>query len=90
LTVIVHNAWRKGFKHSLNDFEPNIQGVRTLVDFAFSCSHSASLRFLFISSLTVGQSWPRTAGWFPEESPEDPQWSVGLGYGECKYVAERV
>jgi hypothetical protein len=38
----------------------------------------------------VGQAWPHTTGWFPEESTEDPQWSVGVGYGEGKYVAERV
>jgi nucleoside-diphosphate-sugar epimerase len=90
LTLIIHNAWRKGFKHSLDVFEPNIQGARKLLDFAFSCTHARRLRFLFISSFTVGQSWPHTSGAFPEESFEDPYWSVGHGYGESKYVTERV
>jgi nucleoside-diphosphate-sugar epimerase len=74
---------------SLDAFEPNVRGTRRLVDLASTSFNLNHIRFLFVSSSSVGQAWPRTAGPFPEEV-SDLQWSVGLGYGESKCVAEHV
>lgn len=89
-TVIIHNAWRVDFNLALSSFESNIRGTRNLIDFALSASHASSLRFLFTSSISSAQSWDRTKGPYPEEVQLDAQYAVGAGYGEGKYVVERV
>ncbi|KII87501.1 hypothetical protein PLICRDRAFT_257848 [Plicaturopsis crispa FD-325 SS-3] len=89
-TVIIHNAWRLDFNLSLSSFEPNVRGTRNLVDFALSSPHAASLRFIFTSSIGSVQSWDRTRGAYPEEVQYDASFAVGAGYGESKYVSERL
>ncbi|KAF9238233.1 hypothetical protein BU15DRAFT_62645 [Melanogaster broomeanus] len=49
-----------------------------------------SLRFVFTSSVGSAQSWDREKGPFPEEVQPDPSFAVGAGYGEAKYVSERI
>lgn len=88
--MIIHNAWRLDFNLSLSSFEPNIQGTRNLIDFARSAPQSAAIRFLFTSSVASAQGWNQAEGPFPEEVITDPSVAVGSGYGESKYVAERV
>ncbi|KZP22007.1 NAD(P)-binding protein [Athelia psychrophila] len=78
--VVIHNAWRLDFNLSLASFEPNICGTRNLIDFA---THSAC----------AGASipgWDRAKGAFPEEVQYDASTAVGGGYGEAKYVCERL
>jgi thioester reductase-like protein len=45
---------------------------------------------MFTSSVSAAQSWDRRKGPFPEEVQYDAGIAVGLGYGESKYVCERV
>jgi nucleoside-diphosphate-sugar epimerase len=90
VTIIVHNAWQLNFNLGLSSFEPHIRGTRRLIDFAFASVHATKMRLLFTSSVSVAQSWPQDRGPYPEEPQDDPQWAVGSGYGESKYVAERV
>ena len=90
ITTIIHNAWRLDFNLSLASFEPNIKATRNLVDLALNSHNSRSLRFVFTSSVGSAQSWDRARGAFPEEVQLDPSWAVGSGYGESKYVCERV
>ena len=90
MTTIIHNAWRLDFNLSLASFEPNIKATRNLVDLALDSYNSGSLRFVFTSSVGSAQSWERARGPFPEEVQFDPSWAVGSGYGEAKYVCERV
>jgi nucleoside-diphosphate-sugar epimerase len=90
VTVIVHNAWRLDFNLALASFEPAIRGTRNLLDLAMKSAHAAHIRMAFTSSVAVTQSWPRDAGPFPEEPQDNPQWCVGNGYGESKYVCEQV
>ena len=35
-------------------------------------------------------SWDRSRGPYPEETLRDSKFAVGSGYGESKYVSERV
>jgi thioester reductase-like protein len=91
LTLIIHNAWRLDFNLSLSSFEPHVRGVRNLIDLARSSRYASSLRFLFTSSIGTALSWDsRSLGPYPEEVVMDPRYAVGNGYGESKYVSERV
>ncbi|KAJ3776028.1 putative aminoadipate reductase [Lentinula raphanica] len=91
LTHVIHNAWRLDFNLSLSSFEPQIRGMRNLIDLARSSRHASSLRFLFTSSVGSAQSWDSTLlGPYPEEVILDPKYAVGAGYGESKYISERI
>ncbi|KAL1660867.1 hypothetical protein GGF50DRAFT_118539 [Schizophyllum commune] len=92
ISVIIHVAWRLDFNLGVTAFESSIRGTRALVDFARATSHAESLRFVFTSSVGSTLSWdPKTRGPVPETLLEDPSVCVhGGGYGQGKYVAERV
>ncbi|KAF8548785.1 acetyl-CoA synthetase-like protein [Imleria badia] len=75
---------------SLVSFEPNIKATRNLVDLALDAKYRRLLRFVFTSTIGTAQSWDRTKGAFPEEPQLDPSTAVGSGYGESKYVCERI
>lgn len=45
---------------------------------------------MFTSSIASAQGWDLSKGAFPEEVEIDSSVAVGGGYGEGKYVAERV
>ncbi|KAF9067129.1 putative aminoadipate reductase [Rhodocollybia butyracea] len=79
LTMIIHNAWRLDFNLSLGSFESHIKGSRILMDIARSSKHASSIR------------WDaRSKGAYPEEVVMDAKYAVGGGYGESKYVTERI
>lgn len=89
--MVIHNAWRLDFNLSLASFESHVKGSRVLIDLARSSQHSSHVRFLFTSSIGSAQSWDaRTQGPYPEEVVMDAKYAVGGGYGESKYVTERV
>ncbi|KAF9070458.1 male sterility protein-domain-containing protein [Rhodocollybia butyracea] len=91
LTLVIHNAWRLDFNLSLSSFEPHIRGTRNLIDLARSSRYASSLRFMFTSSIGSAQSWNSSImGPYPEKVISDPKYAVGPGYGESKYVSERV
>ena len=92
VTIIIHAAWRLNWNAGLDAFDPNIRATRALVDFARKARHAASLRFIFTSSIGSAHSWDAAArGPVPEELIEDPAVCIGgNGYGQSKYVAERV
>ncbi|KAH7890602.1 putative nonribosomal peptide synthetase [Phlebopus sp. FC_14] len=90
ITVIIHNAWRLDFNLPLASFEPNIQATRNLVDLGLDSKQRQKLRFVFTSSVGSANSWDLAQGPFPEEVQLDPSVAVGSGYGESKYVAERI
>ncbi|KAF9223056.1 putative nonribosomal peptide synthetase [Gyrodon lividus] len=90
VTTIIHNAWRLDFNLSLASFEPNVKATRNLVDLGIDSVHRNRLRFVFTSSIGSAQSWNREKGLFPEEVQPDPSAAIGAGYGESKYVCERI
>ncbi|EPQ57831.1 acetyl-CoA synthetase-like protein [Gloeophyllum trabeum ATCC 11539] len=90
VTHVIHNAWRVDFNLALPSFEPNIRATRGLIDFALTSKHGAQVKFVFTSSITVAQAWDAAKGPFPEEIIPKPDAAVGGGYGEGKYVVERV
>ncbi|CAK5275142.1 unnamed protein product [Mycena citricolor] len=88
ISVIVHNAWSLDFNKSLASFEPHIKGTRNLIDLALASE--TGVRFLFTSSVATAIGWDPKLGPFPEELQLDPTSALGQGYGEGKYVAERI
>ncbi|CAK5283812.1 unnamed protein product [Mycena citricolor] len=88
ISAIIHNAWTLDFNKSLASFEPHIKGTRNLIDLALASD--AGVRLLFTSSVGTAVGWDPKRGPFPEELQLDPSAALGLGYGESKYVAERI
>ncbi|KZT25929.1 acetyl-CoA synthetase-like protein [Neolentinus lepideus HHB14362 ss-1] len=68
----------------------HIRATRDLIHFALTSKYGPQVKFLFTSSITVAQSWDASKGLFPEEILPVPEPAVGGGYGEGKYVVERV
>ncbi|KAL4248625.1 Adenylate-forming Reductase [Abortiporus biennis] len=89
VTHIIHNAWPVDFNLSLFSFEGAIQGVRNLVDFALGSPYTEPPRILFVSSIGVFKN-PSTPGPATEEPILDPAIVVGSGYGEAKWISERI
>ncbi|KAI9662329.1 MAG: putative secondary metabolism biosynthetic enzyme [Bathelium mastoideum] len=90
VTHILHNAWPVDFNRAFTSFEPQIRGVKHLLDFATDCRHDALL--FFISSISVAARWgamPGSRAKVPEKVIED--WRVAsMGYGQSKLVSERL
>jgi nucleoside-diphosphate-sugar epimerase len=90
VTVIIHNAWRLNFNLSLPSFESNIRGTRHLIDLGRASPYGAHVRFVFTSSISQAFAWDTEKGAYPEEVLTDARYALGMGYGESKYVCERV
>ncbi|KAI5828372.1 NAD(P)-binding protein [Schizophyllum commune Tattone D] len=92
VSIIIHAAWRLNWNAGLDAFEPNIRATRALADFARKARHADNLRFVFTSSIGSAHSWDSAArGPVPEELIGDPAVCIGgNGYGQSKYVAERL
>ncbi|KAJ7360820.1 putative aminoadipate reductase [Mycena albidolilacea] len=90
LTVIIHNAWTLDFNKALSSFELHVKGTRNLIDLARQSPNQFGVRFLFTSSIASAQSWDQTLGPFPEKVQYDASVALGNGYGESKYVSERI
>ncbi|KAF8311061.1 acetyl-CoA synthetase-like protein [Clavulina sp. PMI_390] len=88
-TSILHTAWRVDFNLSLSTFEPLFGGLRELVDLALKSPLPTPPRLLFASSLSIFGNWHSKTP--AAETPiADATIAVGSGYGESKWVAERV
>lgn len=88
VTAIIHNAWRLDFNLPVSSFAPNLKATCALINLSNAAPHSP--RVLFISSVASGQSWNKELEAFPEILSTDSTVAVGTGYGESKYIAERV
>ncbi|EGO18727.1 putative polyketide synthase [Serpula lacrymans var. lacrymans S7.9] len=89
VTHIIHAAWPIDFNMPLSSFEQAILGVRQLANFALESPLVNPPRLLFTSSIGVLSGLKSSDA--TEETPiEDPRISVGAGYIESKWVAERV
>ncbi len=91
---------------SLASFDDSIRGVRALVDFAITSPLARPPRLVFVSSISVFistcLSFRRPClllishldfennGSAAEEMLSNPETSVGTGYSESKWVAERI
>ncbi|KAJ3481757.1 hypothetical protein NLI96_g7439 [Meripilus lineatus] len=88
VTHIIHNAYRVDFNLTLTSFEPNIKTIRQLIDLSLSSPRPSPARILFISSIGVLRNYEGD-GPIKEEHVQ-PAVAVGSGYGESKWVGERL
>lgn len=90
--VIVHNAWKVDFNHSVDSFEDvHIRGVRRFID--LSLEGSQHPRITFVSSVSSVGNWVAYHPDHPKVT-ETPLREYGvaqkMGYGESKHVSERI
>ncbi|KAL8707220.1 MAG: hypothetical protein Q9220_007714 [cf. Caloplaca sp. 1 TL-2023] len=90
-SLIIHNQWQVDFNLALTSFKPHVAGVHNLITLS---SQSPGVRppIVFTSSIgTLGNWNAKHAG---EKVPEHPfhDYSIpsATGYGESKYVSERI
>ncbi|KAF8859904.1 acetyl-CoA synthetase-like protein [Acephala macrosclerotiorum] len=90
VTVIIHSAWKVDFSLMLESFEPQIKGVRNLLDLGAKSAKRAPV--IFISSISSGLNWlhnhPSEA--LPEDVIQEIDAPEQLGYGESKFVGEHL
>lgn len=88
--IIIHNAWKVDFNHSLESFEqPHIAGVRRLVDFSNASPHHPHLAFISSVS-TIGRFDRKHGTSCPEVPLQNTEVVVPSGYGLSKYVSESI
>jgi acyl-CoA synthetase (AMP-forming)/AMP-acid ligase II len=85
-THIIHNQWQVDFNLALSSFEPQVQGVRNLVDFCIESRKDANI--FFVSSVGV-VSDQKTNDSVAESLISDFSVTKG-GYGSSKLVSELV
>ncbi|RFU27629.1 hypothetical protein B7463_g8720, partial [Scytalidium lignicola] len=88
--TIIHNAWKVNFNHRVEAFEQtHIEGVRRLVNFSLESASKAHIHF--ISSISTIEAWsPKHGPSIPEIQLEDPDVAMRQGYGESKFISERI
>lgn len=90
--ILIHNAWKVDFNHSLESFERvHIQGVRHLIDWSINSNRQPHI--IFVSSISSVGNWFAVHGNsepVPEVSIESLDVAQDMGYGESKNVAERI
>ncbi|CAG7918759.1 unnamed protein product [Penicillium olsonii] len=94
ITHIVHNAWPMSGKRPLKGFESQFKVMRNLCDLASSAGSTQRrmIGFQFISSIAVVGHRPTMTGaaLVPEERIETAAAVLPNGYGDAKWVCERM
>ncbi|KAG5724635.1 L-aminoadipate-semialdehyde dehydrogenase [Termitomyces sp. T112] len=90
IDILIHNAWQVDFNMSLPSFEWAIKSSRNLIDLIRQSPNVFRARFVFISTVASIQSWDDSCGPVPEDIPENISYALGSGYGEAKYIVERL
>jgi thioester reductase-like protein len=90
--IVIHNAWKVDFLHNLESFEPvHIRGVRNFIEWSMQCKRKPHIAF--VSSISSVGNWaveyPGRRP-VPETPHENYRVASQLGYGEYKYVSERI
>lgn len=79
------NQWPVNYNWDIASFEPQIRGLRNLMDFAHESTHSASL--FFVSSVATVSHLRPADGTVPE-APNHRYRETADGYAASKHVAE--
>jgi thioester reductase-like protein/acyl-CoA synthetase (AMP-forming)/AMP-acid ligase II len=87
VTNVIHNAWPVDFNKSLRSFAGSLDGVLGLIDFAHRSQGKVALQF--VSSIAAVAGSPGRH-FIPEEAATQTQAPVSVGYGQSKYLAERM
>jgi thioester reductase-like protein len=91
VTQIIHNAWPVDFNRTLQSFESSLDGIVNLIRLAVVADSSASIFFLSsISSVANYHNTTDPQPLIPESVITDLSCPAPMGYGESKYLAERI
>ena len=90
--VVIHNAWKVDFNHALSSFEPvHIRGIWNFI--RFSQISPRKPRIMFVSSIASVGNYHECEHMdkpVPEQILHNPNIAQQMGYGQSKYVAERI
>ena len=90
-TQVIHNAWPIDFNRTLQSFQTSLDGVVNLISFAAKANLSPSIFFLSsISSVINYHNTSNAETLIPEAVITDLSCAAPMGYGESKYLAERM
>ncbi|KAL8801018.1 MAG: hypothetical protein Q9182_004762 [Xanthomendoza sp. 2 TL-2023] len=88
--LIIHNQWQVDFNLSLTSFTPHLAGVLNLIHL----SATSPLRppLIFTSSISTLGNWLliHPGQKVPETPQHDYRIPAATGYGESKFIAERI
>ena len=87
VTHVIHNAWPVDFNKSLQSFTGCLDGVLGLISFAHRSQGRVTLQF--VSSISAVAGSPGRS-LIAEEAVSQAQAPVSMGYGQSKYLAERM
>lgn len=87
-TSIIHNAWPVNFVLSIDSFEDHIGGAVNLLNLALSSPHPTTPTFYFSSSVGTRQGRPDPT--VAEDFSDSPITAGGMGYGQSKWVVEKL
>lgn len=86
VTNVIHNAWPVNFNLTLPTFAPHLQGVVNLLELTSSTAHRSHIMFISsVSSVLASAENP-----IPENILSDSSAPIPMGYGQSKYIAERI
>lgn len=85
-THIIHNAWQVDFMLTFDSFAGHLGTVRRFID--FSAHSSAGAQVFFISSISAVANYNNAT--IPEVILDDWNTPHEVGYGQSKFVAERI
>lgn len=88
--AVIHNAWKVDFLHSVESYEDvHIRGLSNFVTWSLASPRPVALSF--ISSIAATHNWPVLHPGLPiPEAVNDDARLPGMGYGQSKYVGERI
>ena len=90
---IIHNAWPMSGVRPIHRFEAQFQVLRSLIDLSYEAmtARKQLVSFQFISSIAVvGHQSLRTQNPLVTEEPVNIGSVLPNGYGDAKYVCERI
>ncbi|KAJ7930505.1 hypothetical protein B0H13DRAFT_2532734 [Mycena leptocephala] len=88
ITHIMHTAWPVDFNLALRSFEPNILGLRKLIEFTLGSPFVEPPVLIYASSIGVFQHITR--GMKLTEATIDSKVAAGTGYQQSKWIAEEI
>jgi thioester reductase-like protein/acyl-CoA synthetase (AMP-forming)/AMP-acid ligase II len=87
VTHVIHSAWPVNFNNSLQSYTESLDGVLGLVRFARHSNRKVGLQL--ISSIASVARYSQATG-VPETVILDTKVPSSTGYGQSKYIAERI
>jgi NAD(P)-dependent dehydrogenase (short-subunit alcohol dehydrogenase family) len=87
-TAIIHNAWPVNFVLSIKSFDEHIGGAVNLLNLALASPRAVKPAFFFSSSVGTRQGRPDPV--VVEDFPDSPVTAGGMGYGQSKWVVEKI